>query len=99
MNHALGGAEPVVLISALRCELAGRVALDLPRLKIHAGERVAIVGPNGAGKSTLLRCLSGFLAPTQGQVGNIRRRHARKHRAPPRHCAGRRAVFRARHQW
>ena len=68
MNRDLGGGEPVVLISALRCELAGRVALDLPRLKIHAGERVAIVGPNGAGKSTLLRCLSGFLAPTQGQV-------------------------------
>ena len=61
-------AEPVVLISALRCELAGRVALELPRLEIHAGERVAIVGHNGAGKSTLLRCLSGFLAPTQGQV-------------------------------
>ena len=68
MNRNLGGGEPVVLISALRCELAGRVALDLPRLEIHAGERVAIVGPNGAGKSTLLRCLSGFLAPTQGQV-------------------------------
>ena len=68
MNRDAGSAEPVVLINALRCELAGRVALDLPRLAIHAGERVAIVGHNGAGKSTLLRCLSGFLVPTQGQV-------------------------------
>ena len=74
MNRDVGGGEPVVLISALRCELAGRVALDLPRLEIHAGERVAIVGPNGAGKSTLLRCLSGFLAPTQGQVAVLGRR-------------------------
>ncbi len=59
---------PVVKITALRCELAGRVALELPQLEIHAGERVAIVGHNGAGKSTLLRCLSGFLVPTQGQI-------------------------------
>ena len=68
MNRTAGLAEPVVLISALRCEFAGRAALDLPRLAIHAGERVAIVGHNGAGKSTLLRCLSAFLAPTQGQI-------------------------------
>ena len=68
MNRDARSAEPVVLINALRCELAGRVALDLPRLAIHAGERVAVVGHNGAGKSTLLRCLSGFLVPTQGQV-------------------------------
>ena len=68
MNRSAGSAEPVVSINALRCEFAGRVALDLPQLAIHAGERVAIVGHNGAGKSTLLRCLSAFLAPTQGQL-------------------------------
>ncbi len=61
-------SQAVVLIDTLRCEFAGRVTLDLPRLEIRAGERVAIVGRNGAGKSTLLRCLSGFLLPTQGQV-------------------------------
>ena len=58
----------VLHINALRCELAGRVVLDLPRLAVQAGERVAVVGPNGAGKSTLLRCLAGFLAPTQGRI-------------------------------
>ncbi len=64
MNRA-----PHVVIENLRCEAAsGRVTLEIARLKIDAGERLAIVGPNGAGKSTLLRCLSGFAAPVAGRV-------------------------------
>ncbi len=58
-----------VWIENLRCAAPdGRVTLDLPRLQLQHGERLAIVGPNGAGKSTLLRCLSGFLRPQAGQV-------------------------------
>ncbi|HSC70893.1 MAG TPA: ABC transporter ATP-binding protein, partial [Candidatus Methylomirabilis sp.] len=29
---------------------------------------VGLIGPNGAGKTTLFNCLSGFLAPSDGQV-------------------------------
>ena len=68
VNAGASLPQPAVHIEGLRCELAGRVVLELPRLVVRAGERVAIVGPNGAGKSTLLRCLTGFLAPTQGQL-------------------------------
>jgi tungstate transport system ATP-binding protein len=37
-------------------------------LKIHAGERVALVGANGCGKSTLLRLLHGLIPASQGQL-------------------------------
>ena len=55
-------------LRGVRCTLGGRTVLDIDRLAVGEGERVAIVGHNGAGKSTLLRVLSGFTRPTAGQV-------------------------------
>jgi ATP-binding cassette subfamily F protein 3 len=37
-------------------------------LRLHLGERVALIGPNGCGKTTLLRTISGALPPLAGQV-------------------------------
>ena len=45
-----------------------RVVLRPFDLRVHRGERVAIVGPNGAGKTTLLRLLTGEMEPDEGTL-------------------------------
>lgn len=37
-------------------------------LKIHAGEKIAIVGLNGSGKTTLVKLLCRFYIPDEGQI-------------------------------
>ncbi len=43
-------------------------ALQVKKLEIKPGEKIAILGRNGAGKSTLLQVLSGMLLPKSGIV-------------------------------
>ncbi|OXM14188.1 ABC transporter ATP-binding protein [Paenibacillus herberti] len=45
-----------------------RIVLDGISLKLHAGERVAVVGGNGAGKSSLLKLAAGIIRPDAGEV-------------------------------
>ena len=46
----------------------GFVATNDVSLQVAAGARHALIGPNGAGKTTLINLLTGFLAPTSGEV-------------------------------
>ena len=42
--------------------------LNIDGLRIHPGERVAVLGSVGSGKSTLVKALSGLYKPTEGRV-------------------------------
>jgi len=46
----------------------GDWALDLPALRLEAGERVFLAGSSGSGKSTLLNLLGGLLVPKSGDI-------------------------------
>jgi len=66
--------NPVKLKTDFRCEHVkfaygeNTAVVNVPKLLIKSGERVAILGAIGSGKSTLLKILSGLYKPTEGKV-------------------------------
>lgn len=51
-----------------RYEEEGEEILSHINLKIHAGEKIALVGGNGEGKTTLVKLLCGFYHPVSGEI-------------------------------
>ena len=46
----------------------GGFRIDIPKLGVEAGEKVAVIGPSGCGKTTLLHLLAGLLVPSAGRI-------------------------------
>ncbi len=42
--------------------------LEIPRLSVRPGEKIALIGPSGTGKTTMLNLVAGILTPSKGSI-------------------------------
>ena len=59
---------PILRVSHVGVRFGGLVALSDLDFVVNEGEIVSLIGPNGAGKTTAFNVVTGFLAPTSGDV-------------------------------
>jgi len=59
---------PILDVQRLTRRFGGLTAVDELSFSVEPGEVRGLIGPNGAGKTTTFNVISGFYAPTSGQV-------------------------------
>jgi ABC-type branched-subunit amino acid transport system ATPase component len=65
---AAGGSAPLLEVRGVTKQFGGVRAVRECSFDVAEGEIKAVIGPNGAGKTTLFNVITGFYAPTAGQV-------------------------------
>jgi len=68
MTPAQNLAAPLLEVRDLSRHFGGLVAVDGLSFSVQSGAIHGLIGPNGAGKTTTFNVISGFYAPTHGQV-------------------------------
>ena len=58
----------MIEVSNLTKKYGNHIALDHVSFKVEKGHIYGLLGPNGAGKSTTMNILTGYIAPTEGNV-------------------------------
>src|SRR6201985_991986 len=61
-------SAPAIEIKSVQKNFGSVKIIHDLNLTVAKGERHAIIGPNGAGKSTTFNLISGYIAPTSGDV-------------------------------
>jgi ribose transport system ATP-binding protein len=61
-------SAPLLEVRGISKQYPGVLALKGVDFDVRAGEVHCLLGPNGAGKSTLIKCVSGVVAPTEGEI-------------------------------
>jgi ribose transport system ATP-binding protein len=65
---AASSHTPVLEVRGIAKQYPGVRALDGVDFDVRPGEVHCVLGPNGAGKSTLIKCVSGAVAPSEGEI-------------------------------
>ncbi len=60
--------DQILSVKNLSKNFGGLRAIDNLSFSVKKGEIFSIIGPNGAGKSTLFNLITGFIAPTEGEI-------------------------------
>ena len=75
---------PLLAVDRLTIRFGGLVAVDQASFEVREGEVLSLIGPNGAGKTTAFNAITGYLAPS---AGDIRFRGARLNGLKPNRVA------------
>jgi branched-chain amino acid transport system ATP-binding protein len=60
--------NPVLQVKGLSVRFGGLLAIQDLSFEVRQGEVLALIGPNGAGKTTAFNAITGYLAPTSGEI-------------------------------
>ena len=68
MSGNVSGGEPILSVRDLAVHFGGLVAIERLSFHVAEGRVTSLIGPNGAGKTTAFNVITGFLAPTHGEM-------------------------------
>jgi branched-chain amino acid transport system ATP-binding protein len=58
----------LLTVRNLSVRFGGLKAIEDMNLEVREGEVLSLIGPNGAGKTTAFNAITGYLAPTSGEI-------------------------------
>ena len=72
----------ILNIKNLSVRFGGLVAIESLSFEVREGEVLALIGPNGAGKTSAFNAITGYLAPSAGEIvfGGVRLNGLKPHR-------------------
>ena len=58
----------ILQVRNLSVRFGGLTAIESMSMEVREGEVLSLIGPNGAGKTTAFNAITGYLAPTTGEI-------------------------------
>lgn len=68
ISWLLNGVKTMIDVTGLTRKFGDLTVVDDLSFRVEDGEILGFLGPNGAGKSTTMKMLTGFLAPSAGEI-------------------------------